>query len=475
MNLNAEARASRSPVDWIGQFIDLLRRRFWTMVIVFVLITAGVVGGIYIKRPSFVSAAKVIVNTEARQVSLSRADVVVGAAHVLAAEAVTSQVEVLRSRELIETLLDDLGMETFKDPLPDNVVLRFLVLAIDRVSQTVTSALQYVMLLDKISPRDALVERIEKALDVYAVRQAQVIVIGFRWHTAHIPPLVLGKLLDLYLDKVADINSQPESYGFYLEQAGKAKQDLDLAEAALGELKNRHRFTDLEREKALLLERVETLSGLVDGTPLRVSGAGAAGDSQGASETLGAPQLSALRSQLAGLRIELAKTRISYKPGHRQVRELQSQIAAVEQTIAGEMDQLEGKLASYRERLHALESVHTEFNRATRNLELATVAYETYRRVAEDRRVVQAQSPKVLTRIFDPPSRPLRPEGPSRLILLLAGILFAAITAVAAVLAIDWLQLRGRRTRWQESHWDRATLHDPQGPLPPERREMVRS
>ncbi|WP_204335924.1 hypothetical protein, partial [Klebsiella pneumoniae] len=87
-----------------------------------------------------------------------------------------------------------------------------------------------------------------------------------------------------------------------------------------------------------------------------------------------------------------------------------------------------------------LQGVESDFNRAGRNLEIASEAYQTYRKASEDRRVMKAQEVKIRIQVIDPPTRPVLPTGPSRLILALAALVAALALIPAFGLLLWWLE-----------------------------------
>jgi uncharacterized protein involved in exopolysaccharide biosynthesis len=81
-------------------------------------------------------------------------------------------------------------------------------------------------------------------------------------------------------------------------------------------------------------------------------------------------------------------------------------------------------------------------NRIQRNIEIATEAYQTYRKVARDRHNMLAHEMIVRIQVIDPPTVPIRALGPSRLIWVLAVFLLSAIFAALAILVVNFLKNR---------------------------------
>lgn len=416
-----------------------LRRRLGVIFVFFVLFLAAAMVAVYVKRPSYESAAKVLINFEGRGVSLSRSDVQYNTTTLQAVEAVTSQAEIMRSRDLAQQVVEQLGPDAFRDP-PSGGPLKPLFEAIEQVEKAVKGGLVEARLIEPTDPRDELVEAVENGIQAVPVRQAQVIAIAFRWRNPRVPPLVLNKLIELYQAKVAQLNGQTDGYDLYVQQANRAREELDKAERGMTEFQKRFKVVDLKREKDFLQERVEKLAPVVEATGAAgaAAPAGALAGPQDQDSAAVGGQIPQLRTQLNALRTNRAKLLTTFTAGAREVKEIDLQIDAVEGQISKETKTVSGALSGYRSRLATLQGAETEFNRLTRNVGVANDAYETYRKASEDRRMMKAQEIKVRIQIIDQPNEPVGAIGPSRLMLAIAALIAAFALALAAGLLIDW-------------------------------------
>ena len=181
-----------------------LSKRWLLVVVVFVAVASATTVGVYLRKPVYESRAAVLVNVERLGVSVSRADVRQDVAVLQAVEAVTSQAEVVRSKDLIERVLDTLDPATFKGPPPRNPIVAKIVAGIDGLKSGTAEFLRGLRLIPPANERYERVSQIESNLTVSPVRQAQVIRIAFTAHTPEAARLVLQRLLDLYVGRAAD-------------------------------------------------------------------------------------------------------------------------------------------------------------------------------------------------------------------------------------------------------------------------------
>src|SRR6266446_3651137 len=153
-----------------GTMVTLLREavatRWRAIIVVFLLTTVAATVAVYIRLPSYESSAAVLINVERFNVSSSRADMRQDVAVLTTVEAVTSQAEVLRSRDLVERLVDRLDAKVFDRPPSPYALVRLVSRVVDRVGDEVGDALRAVRLLPPRNPRFNLIRRIEGGLDI---------------------------------------------------------------------------------------------------------------------------------------------------------------------------------------------------------------------------------------------------------------------------------------------------------------------
>ncbi|MDQ0321091.1 uncharacterized protein involved in exopolysaccharide biosynthesis [Pararhizobium capsulatum DSM 1112] len=422
--------------------ILLQQRRLFT--IFFLVLFIGGVGAVYLKRPTFESSAKLMVNMEGLGVSLSQAEVPATGPQVQAVEAVTSQIELLTSRDLVVELVDRLGMDTFRAPPPKNPIVRAAVQTLETVSRGVGNALATLGLVQPVGERDALIEQLSNSIRVFPVRQSQVIVVSLRWRTPAIPSLALSTLLELFNEKSKTLDGIRSEYVLFSDQVTQAAEALEKAEAEARAFDQTHDIADLAREKQMLIDRIDRLTAMRTDAGL---GETATAPPTGQSDIAGAgEQLTQLRSRLYTLNEERAKALASFTPEHRTVQELDRQISETKKAMVEENAAVGAAIKASHTRLQVLLGAEQSNNRIQRNIELATQAYQTYRKVASDRQNMLAHETIVHVQTIDAPSQPIRPLGASRLIWAIAALVVSLVLAAIATLALNLLRQRQETT-----------------------------
>lgn len=437
----------------VRDLLRILRQHILSVAVVFALVLSGVVAGVYLRKPAFESEAKVLITFEGFGISLSRAEYQIGNTQILAVEAITSQGEILRSRNLVEQVIDEIGVEALRDPPPASVIVRFIGGVANSLGDAIEAVLVRLGLATPMSERDSLVAKLNKSLSVFPVRQSHIVTVSVRWHRPEIARLLLRKVMETYIATNKAIGQRANNYEVYAEQTKQLSAELSEAENVLLQFKLKNNIMDLPREKQVLMSNTEKLSALLEGTAAIAGYATAPAEDPAATsdiDSAAVSQVSSLQAQLTSFRIELARLRISSTPDNRSVQQLVSQIAEVEKTIAGILARVTRSLEDSRTRLRAVNEAEAGYERIRRDVEMARDAYQTYRKVTEDRRSMQSRNMQINIQVVDSPSLPLRASGPSRLMLLAAGLPFSLTCSIGLISLLliyrSWKQAeRGRK------------------------------
>ena len=436
-----------SQMNSVLDLLQVLRRNIMFIAVLFALIMSSIVAGVYLRKPSFDSTAKVLVSFEGLGISLSRAEFQTGNTQVQAAEAIASQGEIFRSRSIVEQAIDEIGVEALRDPEATSMIGRIIGSVANFTGDAIESVLFRLGLATRMEERDVLVEKLSKSLDVFPIRQSQIVIVSVRWRRPEIARLLLSKVMETYLARSKELSQRANSYEVFAEQTKRLSVDLSNAEQGLLQFRLKNDILDLPQEKQILISRIEKLSGLMVGiSPEAGNFSGRAGELATASgdDNILVSQLSSLQAQLSAFRLELARLRISFTPDNRNVRELESQIAEVETMIASIRARVSRSLEESKTRLRIVIEAEASYERISRDVEMARDAYQTYRKVTEDRRVTQSRNMQVNIQVIDSPSLPLQAVGPARLTLLIAGLPFSLICAFGLMLLIhfyrSWMQ-----------------------------------
>lgn len=452
--------AGPSYLSILRQLSSLFWRRRRLFLLTFACVALGAVAGTYLKRQHFESKTRLLVKLEQRDVLLSpQSEVRYELAHRAAEEAVATQAELLRSDENIAMLVDQLGPDIVEGVKPTSWFGKALSALVKGTVAGVQDSLAAVGLVTKLSPREAAIETIRRNLAIYPVRRAQLIEITFQARRSEAARQVLDTLISLHLAKLADLNASGERYEFYRKQSEQLASNLHEAESNLARFKMKHNVIDLRTEKAVLLQKIERLTSLLEGAQpgaaIDLSAAVTARETDaGKPETrestaplmdpaagIGSNELSQLITVLNQLRLERARRGTLLVASDPRIQELDSQIALAESVLTRQTAQIVKLVTGYKARLALLDRIEPEQQKLQRDVAMREENYRTYVRATEDRRISQEQQNRVILQIVDKPSLPIKPF-PSRHLLLLAGLGVALVAAIAVLLLTEFLSAR---------------------------------
>lgn len=431
-----------------------LLRRWRVVLVVFAVLAAGAFAGAYLKRQNFESTARLLVKLEQRSISLSQSEVRYEQVMKVAEEAVATQAEMLSSAESIARVVDTLGPGVLDAPPPTTAFGRFLRDVVQGTVDAVQTVLADLGLITRLSRRDAAIENVTRNLVINPVRRTQIIEVSFRARTPQGAHRVLDAMIALHVGKLAQVNAFSEGYAFYRRQADELLVALRNAEAELAAYKRRHAVIDAPAEKAMLMQKIERMTSVLEGTlprhameapPVAVgTAAGTAARSEaGAGRGLAMPlqdtraslagnELSQMVARLNELKLERIRRASLFEPETPLVQEIDNQIASLERMLDAEVRQMQGLINAYKARLASLDAAETELFRLQRAVNTSEENFKTYLKAAEDRRISEQEQGRTVVMLFDQPSLPAQPLGPSRLIVLLAGLAFAVVAALGA-------------------------------------------
>jgi len=299
----------------------------------FSLVLAGTLAYVLIAPRMYEAEAKILVKRE-------RADPVVtpenNAAPTLAQavgvseEDVNSEVELLQSRDLLESVVIRSGL----DRQPAGLVGRI----VDRVFPGLDNPTFRV-------PR--AVHLLEKRLKVEAMGKTNLIKITYASRDPRLAATVLQNLTHLYLAKHLEVHRPPGTFTFFQDETNHYWDALQTAEQNLEQFNHAHNTVSAQMEKSATEQkladfeaglhqilttkaategRVQTLLAQMQSTPSRLT-------TQVRTNSL---LLEQLKSTLLNLELKRTDMTGKYAPSYPPVRDLEAQIAETKVAIANE-------------------------------------------------------------------------------------------------------------------------------------------
>lgn len=313
------------------------------------------------------------------------------------------EVEMFRSRDAIGKLVDQVDL-TPKPPEKPTSLIGLVKYHAKRIWTDVKDgfdeALIWAGLKTRLTPREAAIEAIAKALVLESPPNSNIFTARIFWPQRGVPEVLLHKLIDIYLAKRAELFQGSTATQFFKERVAATRSRLDHAEEALAQFERANGITNPDEQRAALQRRLTEADTGVDASRLDLQLAETALSQLRAAQAKGENDLavfavaqygSALQQTLAGemataaSRLLAAQTALSNQDLN--IRRLQASMVALsralEQQLTATADQRRRQLAlreqqrdAIRSELQTLQDASIRWQELKRDVGSALRAYE---------------------------------------------------------------------------------------------------
>jgi capsular exopolysaccharide synthesis family protein len=253
----------------------VLFRHKWKMVVFFLAVTLTVLVLTYRSPEVYRSEAKLFVRLGRESVTL---DPTVTTGQVINVSQnrdseVNVELEILKSMELLEQVVDSIGQErllgrsaqeSFNNGTDEKAIRTTTPQATSAVINAESSSERSFPAkpLDD-RDRDRAIHHVMKNLQVKAQKDSSIINISFESESPELAQNVIKTLINYYKDKHRDVHRTRGSEQFFSQQVRKQKEKLDLYENELQDLKDKSGISLPEESSQALLSRIKDLEGQI--------------------------------------------------------------------------------------------------------------------------------------------------------------------------------------------------------------------
>jgi uncharacterized protein involved in exopolysaccharide biosynthesis len=450
-----------TPVITTREVILALARR-WRLIVAIhatILVLTGLFA--FLEAPQYRAFTRILFTSDRAQISTSseRPTELVRTSQVPESE-MNSQVEILQSRDLVEEVLRELGVE------PGNKAPGFFAWAADLPRRLLRAPYRSFHNLDDVEASSPLYWKsltTLESIDVSRIPNSNLVEVGFTSASPNWARDFVNKLTGTYVERYAHLQRIQEAEDFFTKQSELLKQKLTDSEAELQRLR--------ERAGALTGQQDEVQARLAEfsGELARVKIARAEQERRVNYLDGHAPQAGRVSTpELLALEARRAELLGRYKVDSERVRDIDAQIkrlrgalsmygASAGEGASSETDILSGRAslaalqareqaltsaeAEYRRQAEILESQSFDLARLERQVKIDEEAYLSYVRTAEQSRLSNALEASKLLRltVVEPASMPVEPTNPNRRRLFNFAVLGGFLVAAAIAFARDFL------------------------------------
>jgi uncharacterized protein involved in exopolysaccharide biosynthesis len=453
-----------TPVITIREVVAALARRWRLIVAVHLVILLSTAVFAFLEAPQYRASTRILFTADRAQISTSseKTTELVRTSAVPETE-MNSQVQILRSRDLVEEVLRSLGVQPSKETSQS-----FVSWLTDLPREILRVPYRKFHKLDDVEISSPLYWESLKALDSIEVTRftgSNLVELAFTSTNPTWARDFVNRLAGAYVERYAHLRGIQEAEDFFTKQSEILKQKLTDSEAQLQRL--RERAGALTGQESEIQARLAEFSGEL----ARVKIARAeqerrmnylAGHAP-ASGRVGVPELVALEARRAELlgRYKVESERV--RDIDAQIQRLRGALSTYGASAAGavgtspETDILSGRAslvalqareqaltvaeAEYRRQAEQLDSQSFDLARIERQVKIDEEAYLSYVRTAEQSRLSNALEASKLMRltIVEPAAMPIQPVNPNRRRIFNFAVLGGLVIAALVALARDFL------------------------------------
>ena len=409
-------------------------------------------------------------------------------------EEVGSEVQILRSADLLASVVDTLGVEAFRVtrvPPPSLVgKAKFYVKAAIRWAKgQYQDALIALDLKKRLDEREQAIALLQGQLAAEAEKDSDVISLRLRLADPGLGVRVEDTLIRLYLARRVDVRQNPGVKEFFDRETGSLKQALERAEAARDQWKRQHDLSVPSEQKALLLRQIRELEAertraLAERSALERQLTKAESLAGNAPERVAAtrvetpnPVLQMLRERLTKIEADQARLLTTYKTGAAPVVAAEEEATRLRQLIASQETTQVGSLTSeinpLRQQLQQAASENAvtleglsarvamqadqlqTLERQLRDIDVSdatlaslerdrTIAEQSYLAAERRRQDADIERALDLSRITNvsvatPPAASLEPVYPRKLLIMAVALALGLLLGIATALLLEWM------------------------------------
>ena len=440
----------------LRDFLHVIFKRKNQILLFFVVTVCTVVIGTLVVKPTYEAKAQVLVKIGRENLYAPPSE---GKSTFISfnnEDQINSEIELLKSRSLVDKVVETLGSNTiYKDLDYKDVVLNF-----------------------------------QNALWVGGIKKSNVIAISFKHQDPQMAARIVNTLTNAFLDQHLLVHKNPQSYDFFEEQSQTLKNKLEQSEETLKVFKKQHNVTVLGEEQTLLLKQIadlrselnrtinqeaETNSRInqirwqLDRTPENIA--------QGEVVDHNPILISNLEAKLVELQIKEKELLTRYTSQSRLIQNVKEEINMVRaklteqetkrygksssgpntthqrlneelfrnqaerEALAAKKETQKAQLTNFQEKLDQFNRIEVELNQLQQTVDVNRQNYRLYLSKFEEARISDAMDTKKITNVslIGPAYTPLKPISPKVLLNIVLAIFLGGFGGLGLAFFIEYL------------------------------------
>ena len=430
--------------------VNALYRQKWKIAVVFVLVMAAVALVTFVPAPAYRSEANLLVRVGRENVFLEATTAAGRVASIGQSREseLSSELALLRSRDLAEQLVGALGPEVLLGKAP-----------VDKAPS---------------EAREVAASHVMKNFGAELVKGSNVISATYVSDDPRLAQTALAKLIELYLEKHIQAYRASGSYEFFVEQTDRARAKLEKAEEEYTQLKNQSGVASMDDQRRITLgelgsqeSEIGRIQADISASKSRIASLEAQANSSSAAvraarESVSNSPADDIRKKLNALAIEEEELLSKFQPENSRVQKLRDQIAKLTELLDSAIRE-ELSSATYSETLHlrtleaklgsvtrgagtertkrdALINVEARMSQLEREIAIDAANYREYSQKLEQARIGIALERERISNIsvVQEPTLPADPFSPQKALNLALGLLIALFGGIGVAFVAEY-------------------------------------
>ncbi len=318
-------------------------RHKWKMVSFFFTVVTIVAAVTYFSANVYCSEAKLLLRLGRESVTLDPTAVTGQIIPISQSREneINSELEVFKSRELVEKVVDSVGAQKLLKYPDENLPVEKS--GVQTVVDRLRNLLNRLGIAESLSDHDKATLKVMKNLKIEHVKDSEIIGIAYEAKSPKLAQEVVSKFVDLHLEKHIAVHRTLGSQQFFAEQVNHLQDKLIRSENELRDLKNEIGVSSVSEQQRVILARIGTLKQEVDQADAALATSVATVDALQrvlaevpetvvTEETMGLPNFRSddLRKQLYTRQLDELKLLTSFTEESGTVKAVRQEIAAAQ-------------------------------------------------------------------------------------------------------------------------------------------------
>jgi uncharacterized protein involved in exopolysaccharide biosynthesis len=332
-------------------------------------------------------------------------------------EELNTVVELLRSRSLLEKVVDAVGPETILNPTHETgatqapSIFSYARLTLQQWTGWLTSD-------EPQTPQERAVLTLRRQLDMQNIRKTDVILIAHEGPSAAASQQIVSNLINLYRDEHVRMSRSPNEHAFLADQAASIKKQLVQRETELKTFKDQTGLASPAEQRQTLVSQIGRLEDDLKATLATIE---------------------AMEAENREIIAQQGRASAVDSKGHEELRLmlLKEKPALASQRAKSSL--VRTQLADAKEQLRVLNGNESRIAQMQREVQILEVSYRKYSEGLEQARLDQSLENQRISNInvAQPATLSSQPVRPQRSLFLAAGLLLAFFGGPTLAVLLD--------------------------------------